>query len=102
MSKNIENIVLDELTSESDDQAKSLVNRDIDLIGHVNVAVSVNVGNLDLSIEQLFSMKSGDVLSMNEGLNSPVTLFVNDKPVASGNLVAVDDNFGIQITEVMG
>jgi len=78
----------------------ALVSKDMSLVGHVPVSLTALIGSVSLSIEQLFALKKGEVLSMNESLDAPVTLLLNDKPVARGELVAVEDNFGIRITEL--
>ena len=78
----------------------ALVNKDMSLVGHVPVSLTALIGSVSLSIEQLFALKKGEVLSMNESLDAPITLLLNDKPVARGELVAVEDNFGIRITEL--
>jgi flagellar motor switch protein FliN len=74
--------------------------QDISLIGHVQVALSAQVGTVSLSIEKLFGLKTGDVVSMNEVLEAPVTLLLNGRPVARGELLAVDDHFGVRILEL--
>ncbi len=78
----------------------NLVQKDMSLVGHVPVTLAAQIGSVSISIEQLFALKKGEVLAMNEGLDAPVTLLLNDKPVARGELVAVDENFGVRITEL--
>lgn len=73
---------------------------DIGLIGHVQVALSAQVGTISMSVEKLFALKSGDVVGMNELLEAPLTLLLNGRPVARGELVAVDDHFGVRILEL--
>ena len=53
-----------------------------------------------MTIDHLFALREGEVLTMNEDLNAPVTLLLNGKAVARGELVAVDECFGIRITEL--
>lgn len=77
-----------------------LVPKDMGLVGHVPVALTALVGSVSISIEQLFALKNGDVVAMNESLDAPITLQLNGKAVARGELVAVEDNFGIRITEL--
>lgn len=77
-----------------------LVTKEMSLVGHVSVTLSALVGSVSMSIEQLFALKKGEVLSMNESFDTPVTLLLNGKAVARGELVAVEDNFGIRITEL--
>lgn len=76
------------------------LSRDIGLIGHVQVSMTAQVGTVTMSVERLFSLAAGDVVKMNELLEAPLTLMLNGKPVARGELLAVDDHFGIRILEV--
>lgn len=74
--------------------------RDISLIGHVQVSLTAQVGTLTMSIDKLFGLKTGDVVQMNELLEAPMTLMLNGRAVARGELLAVDDNFGVRILEL--
>ncbi len=76
------------------------LSRDIGLIGHVQVAMTAQVGTVTMSVERLFSLAAGDVVKMNELLEAPLTLMLDGKPVARGELLAVDDHFGVRIIEV--
>jgi flagellar motor switch protein FliN/FliY len=78
----------------------ALVAKDMSLVGHVPVSLTVLVGTVSMSIEALFALRQGQVLAMNESLDAPVTLQLNGKAVAHGELVAIDDCFGIRITEL--
>lgn len=100
MEREIEKIELEQVVPDTESDSPNLIRRDMNLVGHVNVSVSVKVGEANLSIDRLFSMKSGDIVKLNETVDSPVTLTIDGKPVARGFLVAVEDNFGIQITEI--
>lgn len=73
----------------------------IGLVGHVEVALSAQVGTATMSIERLFALKKGDVIGMNEALDAPLTLMLNGKAVARGELLAVDDHFGVRIVELV-
>lgn len=74
--------------------------KDMGLIGHVQVSLAAHVGTVTMSIEQLFGLKTGDVVSMNELLEAPLTLMLNGRAVARGELLAVDDHFGVRILEL--
>ena len=74
---------------------------ELDLVGHVKVAMSAQIGTIDLTIERLFSLKPGEVLGTNGSLEAPVRLFLHGREVARGELVAVDDHFGVKILEVV-
>lgn len=85
---------------ESSPAGANLLTKDMGLVGHVPVSLSALVGSVSLTIEQLFSLKKGEVLTMEESVDSPITLLLNGKAVARGELVAVEDNFGVRITEL--
>ena len=76
------------------------VSPDISLVGHVEVSLTAQVGTISMPIERLFGLKHGDVVSMNELLDAPLTLMLNGRPVARGELLAVDDHFGVRILEL--
>lgn len=78
----------------------AVIARDMHLIGHLPVSLTAVVGTVSLTVERLFSLRKGEVLAMNEGLDAPVILQLNGKAIARGELVAVEDMFGIRITEL--
>lgn len=73
---------------------------DISLVEHLPVTLMALVGTLSINLGHMFSMKQGEVLTLNESIDEPVSLMLNGKIIARGSLVAVDDNFGIKITEM--
>ncbi len=100
MTVEVNSISLQEAETNGQRGDNPLVDRNVDLIGHINVQVRVEVGHIEMNVEDFFAAKSGDVLKMEQGLDEPVTLWIDEKPVARGRLVAIDDNFGVQITEI--
>ena len=72
----------------------------LDLIEHVNVRVTVSLGDTEIPISRLFSLASGDVLALDREADAPVDIRVNERLVARGVLVAVGDQFGVRITEI--
>lgn len=100
MTQEVNEISLQELESNSSEKSQSLSPRNIDLVGHMEVQVEVCIGTANISLNRLFSLKADEVLDLNEDINAPVSVIVDGKCIAYGNLVAVDDHFGVQITEV--
>jgi flagellar motor switch protein FliN/FliY len=92
-------IVVDRPAADTTPRAEG-VPKDIGLIGHVQVSMTAQIGTVTMSVERLFSLVAGDVVKMNEFLESPMLLMLDGKPVARGELLAVDDHFGIRIVEV--
>jgi flagellar motor switch protein FliN len=80
--------------------AQSRLGERLDLIEHVNVRVTVSLGETEIPIAKLFALASGDVLSLDREADAPVDIRVNERLVARGVLVAVGDQFGVRITEI--
>lgn len=99
---NVQRIELSEIDKTADEkQSEALFERDFSLIGNVAVEMSAVIGNARLSVEELFSLKNGSVLKLRQSVDEPLTFYLEGKPVARGHLVAVDDNFGVRISEVL-
>lgn len=100
MENQAEELVLNEIESVDMGDSMPLLRPDLTIIGHVEVELVAEIGHVELTVEKMFSLKKGEVVAMKEAVNSDVVLCLNGKPVAKGSLVAINDNFGIQITEL--
>jgi flagellar motor switch protein FliN/FliY len=78
----------------------SLFRGNLDLIKGIEVTLSVVVGRSRLTVEQLFALKEGSSVKLEAAVADPVELYLDGKLVGRGELVAVDDNFGIRISEI--
>lgn len=84
----------------ADEAGAPLVPLDSAIFRDVRVELKVKLGQATLSIEELLALKSGAVLKLDQLMSEPVELVLNDALVARGEIVAVDDNFGIRLLEV--
>ncbi|CAN7618104.1 FliM/FliN family flagellar motor switch protein [Aquipseudomonas alcaligenes] len=100
MTTAVDKIELDEAQALVNDKASPLVQRDMGLIKHVVVQLVVELGSAEMTVDELFALKAGDVVKLLEKVNEPASLCLDGKVVARGELVAVDDNFGLQLTEI--
>lgn len=80
--------------------SQSRLGERLDLIEHVNVRVTVSLGETEIPISKLFALANGDVLPLDREADAPVDIRVNERVVARGVLVAVGDQFGVRITEI--
>lgn len=78
----------------------SIVSRDYALLNNVKVNLTVEVGTATMSVEELFSIKKGQVLKLNESIDKPINLLLDDKIIAKGKLMVSDENFAIEIMQV--
>jgi flagellar motor switch protein FliN len=71
------------------------------LFGHVEVTLSIEFGGATLSVAELMALKTGSTISLNQRLADAVTLSLNGLPFAQGELVVVDEHFGVRIERVL-
>lgn len=81
-------------------EGKSILSGNLGVIKNVKVKLSVRVGDVVVSINELMTMKEEHVLKLEAELDAPVDVLLEGNIVARGQLVAVDDNFGVRITEL--
>jgi flagellar motor switch protein FliN/FliY len=74
----------------------------LDIVLDVRVKVTVQLGSCQLPMRDVLELSPGSVVQLNQHASDPVGLYVNDKLVAYGEVVVVEDNFGIKITELVG
>lgn len=67
---------------------------------HVQVTVTVRVGAAELSLGEILDAKAGQVIRLDASVDQPVDVLVGAQVVARGILVAVEDRFGVRITEL--
>ena len=74
----------------------------LDLVLDVKVKVTVQLGSCQLPMREVLALAPGAIVQLVQRASDPVGLSVNDKLVAYGEVVVVEDNFGIKITELVG
>ncbi len=75
-------------------------NWNIDLLLDVELPISVSFGHAEMQLKDVLKLGSGSVIELDKAVNDPVTITVNDKTVAKGEVVMVDGNYGVRILEV--
>lgn len=76
--------------------------KDLGLLMDVRVKLTVQLGSCRMPMREVMELVPGSVIQLNQEAKDPVGLFVNDKLIAYGEVVVVEDNFGIKITEMAG
>lgn len=74
--------------------------RNIGLIMDVRLPIRVRIGSKRMLLKDVLTMDIGSVIELNQLANDPLEILISDKVVALGEVVIVDGNFGIQITEI--
>jgi len=86
--------------SDSNREGSPILSGHLDVIKNVKVKLVARLGETTMSVGELMQMKSNQVLKLDTPLNGSVDVLLDGNIIARGQLVAVDDNFGIQITEL--
>lgn len=75
--------------------------RPIDILMDVSMRVSVELGRSSMTVEEILELGPGSVVELNKLAGEPVDILVNDRLIARGEVVVVDENFGVRITEII-
>ena len=73
----------------------------IDLIMDVTMRVTVELGTSSMNVEEVLQLGPGSVVELNKLAGEPVDILVNDRLIARGEVVVVDENFGVRVTEIV-
>ena len=68
---------------------------------NVPLRVSVELGRSSMTVEAVLALGPGSVVELNKLAGEPVDVLVNDRLIARGEVVVVDENFGVRVTEVI-
>lgn len=74
--------------------------RNINMLLDVKMQVKVRIGQKKMLLKDVISMDIGSVVELNQLANDPLEILVGDKVIAKGEVVIIDGNFGVQITEI--
>lgn len=77
------------------------IDRSLDVLSEVEMSVTVELGRTRLPVRHLLSLSPGSVIELNRSANTPVDILVNDTLFARGEVVVIDDEFGVRITELV-
>ena len=67
----------------------------------VPVELAVEIGRTHMTIRETLALGPGSIVTLNRLAGEPVDLLVNGKPIARGEVVVIDEEFGLRVTEVV-
>jgi len=73
----------------------------LDLVLDIPVDVSLRVGSTDISIRDLVSLVEGSVIALDQDAGEPMDVLVNGTLIAHGEIVVVDEQYGVRLTDVV-
>lgn len=71
------------------------------MFANIPVKVSVELGRSTISLQEIFELSEGSIIELDRLVGEPLDLVVNGQIVAKGEVVAVDNNFGLRIKTII-
>jgi flagellar motor switch protein FliN/FliY len=75
--------------------------RNMDFLLDIPLEISVELGNAKIKIGELLKLRQGSVVELNRLTDEPLEIFVNKKLMAHGEVVVVNEKFGIRLTNII-
>ncbi len=94
----ISSAALDQLASERGEGASKV---DLDVLLDIPVTLQLEIGRTKVSIRNLLSYTQGSVVEMDRLAGEPLDLLVNGTLIAHGEVVVINDKFGVRLTDVI-
>jgi flagellar motor switch protein FliN len=84
------------------DAAPASSDADLARLHNVPVELAVEIGRTRMTIGDTLGLGPGSIITLNRMAGEPVDLLVNGRPIARGEVVVIDEEFGLRVTEVVG
>jgi flagellar motor switch protein FliN/FliY len=81
--------------------ALGVSSRSLELLYGVDMAVTVELGRTRMSVKDLLSLRPGRIIELDRSARAPVDILVNNTLLARGEVVVVDEELGVRVTEIV-
>ena len=82
------------------DQVQGPQNQNLNILLDIKLQLTVELGRTELPIKKVLELTKGSIVTLNKAAGEPVELYANGKLVAYGEVVVIEDNFGLRITHI--
>lgn len=73
----------------------------IDMLGDVELDVTIELGRTEMLVEDVLRLAAGSIVELNKLAGDPVDVYVNGRLIARGEVLVLNDNFCIRISEIL-
>ncbi len=101
--ENSETVTVQPVTFTSFDDSKNLLgesNKNLDMLLDIKLQLTVELGRTTLPIKKVIELTRGSIVELDKIAGEPVELYANGKLIAHGEVVVIEDNFGLRITNI--
>lgn len=81
-------------------QTQGELNKNLDILMDIKLQLTVELGRTELPIRKVLELTRGSIIELEKVAGEPVELYANGKLVAHGEVVVIEDNFGLRITSI--
>ena len=74
---------------------------DMDLILDLPLDVSVELGKVTMPVNELLQIGRGSILALTKPVGEPLDIYINNKLIAKGEVVILDDKFGVRVADII-
>lgn len=99
MTEEAKNVEMQELQEQV--QSASSGRRDIDFILDIPLELTVVIGRTKILVQELLQLGQGSVVALEKLAGEPMEVYVNDKLIGRGEVVVVNEKFGIRLTDII-
>ena len=82
-------------------QLKQEEQHNLNLLLDIPLEVTVELGRTTRSVKEILEMSSGSIIELDKLAGEPVDILVNNRNIAKGEVVVIDENFGVRITDIL-
>ena len=75
--------------------------RNLDMLLDIPLRVTVELGRTKRTIKEILELSSGSIVELDKLAGEPVDIHVNEKLIAKGEVVVIDENFGVRVTDIL-
>lgn len=73
----------------------------LDMLLDIPLTVTVELGRTKRSIQKILELSTGSIIELDKLAGEPVDILINNKKVAKGEVVVIDENFGVRVTDIL-
>jgi flagellar motor switch protein FliN/FliY len=85
----------------SDDPDPTVTKADLDPVLNVPITVTAILGHTELPISDVLKLAPGSIIELDRAVGEPIDIYINDRIVARGEVVLVDERLGVTLSEVI-
>jgi flagellar motor switch protein FliN len=100
-SQQYANVQPAEFASFEQTEVQQTETRNLDMLLDIPLQVTVELGRTKRSVKEILELSSGSIIELDKLAGEPVDILVNNKLVAKGEVVVIDENFGVRVTDII-